>query len=125
MKVATGAIVVAFGVLLVASGQARAQQCGSIPCELSVSASPERQEVLWPFSARIRVTVTDNATGLPVRDAKIVAVARYRRYSPALSCAVIQSALIDRFMKTNSRGTASFQVKTGSQWLGVGGQPCP
>ncbi len=126
MKLGRWAIVVAFGTLLVASGQAAAQSCGSIPCELSVVATPERQDVLYPFAAVIKVTVRNASTGAPVGGVQVSLQAVYRTYLfPAdPGCEVDQSASITRWKKTSSKGTANFSIKTGYQWIGVDGQEC-
>lgn len=126
MKLARWAIVVAFGTLLVASGQAAAQ-CGGTPCELSVVATPERQDVLYPFAAVIRVTVTNASTGAPVGGVQVSLQAVYRTYlfPTDPGCEVDQSASITRWKKTSSKGTASFSIKTGFQWIGADPQECP
>lgn len=113
MKFSRWVLVVACGFLLMASGRAMAQ-----PFELDVQVSPERQEVLYPFNARVNVLVTDADTGAPVPNAKVHFVVRYSRPNPDVPGTFI-TAQIDRSKRTRRDGRLHIEFKTGIQWIGT------
>lgn len=110
MRLSKWAISVVFGILLAVSGQASA-------FELDVAASPERQDVLYPFNARIDIHVDDASTGAAVKGAHIVLSVHYSRTNPADPLGPPIAVHLTFYKKTNAKGYAKMGFKTGGAWV--------
>ncbi len=88
-----------------------------IPFELDVQVTPQRQEVLYPFNARIFVKVVHAATGLPVPGAKVQVTAVYTDAITGDVAAISKSAKT----KTSGRkvGMVWFDFKAGARHVGT------
>lgn len=100
MKIFGRVSMLALLVLLVAASSAMAQ-----PFELKVTATPLRQEVLYPFRIRIDVLVQDKATGAPVDTARVHITYTTERVD-GLPVGGVQRK------KTKANGTARFSFVT-------------
>ncbi|MEW6365004.1 MAG: hypothetical protein AB1714_10235 [Acidobacteriota bacterium] len=89
----------------------------SIPFELDVQVAPQRQEVLYPFNARIYVKVIHADTGLPVPLAKVQVKAVY---TDAMSGEIAVISKAARTKPTGRKvGMVWFDFKAGARHIGT------